>query len=142
MVALSSFYVRIYRAFLILVIVLNTIGILVIKFLLPKKNAVTYDLTANVVLLITCCIILILSLKYASVRFDKINKVLNVETLKNKFNIPSTDVISVERKSIVLCKITYKSGDLKKSLIFQPSIRMFFPFTDYPERIKDLLNKR
>ncbi|SDG27366.1 hypothetical protein [Epilithonimonas hungarica] len=142
MVVLSSFYVHIYRAFLILVIVLNTIGILVIKFLLPKEKAITYDLSFNIVLIIFCFIVLILSLKFASVSYDKKNKILNAKTLKSKFSIPSSDVINIERKSIILCKITYSNGDSKKSLIFQPSARMFFPFTDYPERIRKLLGEK
>lgn len=141
MVTLSSFYVHIYRAFLIFTIVINIMGILILEFLIPEKVALTYDLTFSIILIISCAIILIISLYWSSVQYDKKNKILSIKNLNRKFIINNNDIIKVERSFIFMCKIIYKEEVSKtsKSIVFLPSLREFFPLTDYPQRIRGLI---
>jgi len=139
MVVLSSFYVYIFRAFLIFTILINIIGIIIVKLLLPKDKAVTYDLTFSVMLIIVCIIILIIYLNLVYVSLDQKKSILNVKTLRNQFIIQNTNIIKVERVFFVLCKITYKERDKKKTIFFLPRIREFFPLVNFQKRIENLL---
>jgi len=139
MVTLSSFYVYIFRIFLIIAILINSIGVLIIKFFLPEDKAATYDLTPFIMLIIVCGIILMIFLNLHNVSFDKKNKTLNINNLKNKFIVSNNNVIKVERIFIFFCKITYKEETSQKSIIFLPSLRTFFPLLDYPQKIRDLI---
>ncbi len=139
MVTLSSFYLKIYKAILILVILFNFIGILALKFFLPEEKAITYDFTVSTMLIIICGIFLIICFGLANVSFDKNNKVMNIKKFNKIFTVNSHDVIKVERIFIFFCKITYTVGKSHKSFTFLPSFREFFPLLDYPQKISDLI---
>ena len=141
MVTLSSFYTHIYRVFLIITMIINFLGILIIKLFIPKEKAASYDLTPFVMLIIVCGIILIFFLKLANVNYDKENKILNIQYFKNNFTISSRNIVRVERIFIFLCKITYEDKTSQKSIIFLPSLRIFFPLFNYPQKIRDLIRE-
>jgi len=142
MVTLSSFYVYICRVFLIFAIGINSLGILFIKFFISKEKAETYDLSPNVIFMIVCGIILMICLNWDTVIYDKTNKVLNIKSFKNNFIVNSNDIIKIERVFILLCRITFKDKSAKRSILFLPSIREFFPLLNFPERIRELIGKK
>ncbi|UWX62171.1 hypothetical protein N0B40_07730 [Chryseobacterium oranimense] len=139
MVALSSFYLKIYKAILILIILFNLIGILALKFFLPEEKAKTYDLTVSTMLIIICGIFLIICFGLANVSFDKNNKTINIKRFNKAFIVNSHEVIKVERFFIFFCKITYAVGKSQKSFTFLSSFREFFPLSDYPQKINALI---
>lgn len=142
MVILSSFYVYVCRVFLIFAIGINSLGIFFIKFFISKEKADTYDLSPNLIFIIVCLTILIISLSWDNVIYDKTNNVLNVKSFKKKIIVHSNDIIKVERTFILLCRITYNDKTIKKSILFLPSIREFFPLLDFPQRIRELIGKK
>lgn len=139
MVTLSSFYLKIYKAVLILIILFNFIGILALKFFLPEEKAITYDFTVSTTLIIICAFFLIICFSLANVSFDKNNKTMNIRKLNKSFTVNSRDVIKVERVFLFFCKITYVVEKSQKSFRFLPSLREFFPLSDYPQKIRALI---
>ena len=140
MVNLSSAYTRIYRFLLIIIILPHVVGIMLIKYIMPKEIAETYNITDNLIFLLFCTIIFIFSLRFNSVSFDPKNKTLTINKFNGRKMISTNDIIEVKRYCIIACKVIFKEGNHYKSTIFQPSLRMFFPLTDYPSRIREMLN--
>ncbi len=140
MVTLSSIYLKIYKTLLASIISINLIGILIIRFLLPKEKSITYDLTVSTMLIIICGIFLIISFNFYSVNFDKTRKTLHFNKARRSFIVDNTNIIDIKRVFIFLCKINYKENNSQKSIIFLPSIRLFFPLLDFPDKIKKLIS--
>lgn len=139
MVVLSSFYVYIVRILAIFTIFINVIGILIIKFLLPKDQAITYDLTFPIMLIFMCSIILLIYLNLNYVSLNVKERQLTIKKLRKEKKINVNNVLKVERFFFLFCNITYKENNIRKSVVFLPKFREFFPFTDFPQRIKELL---
>lgn len=111
------------------------------KTIMPEDKAATYDLTPNVMLIIMCSIALIIYLNLSHVIFHEKKNELEIKTPRKNFLIKSENVIKVKRTAFLFCEIIYKDGNKRKSILFEPSFRKFFPFTDYPQKIKEILNK-
>ena len=140
MVVLSSFYTYILRFFLTLVIFLNVVGILYIKYLIPKEKSITYDLSQNFTFIIVCLLIFFLSSRLAIVKLDKKENSLIVKRfLTSSFIIKNKEIIDIEKVSLLTCKVIYKKNDVKKSVKFLPNLTLFFPLSNYPIEIKKML---
>ncbi|MDR2236363.1 MAG: hypothetical protein LBE92_09580 [Chryseobacterium sp.] len=139
MVTLSSYYLKIYKAILIFIILINLIGILSIKLFLPEKKAVTYDLTVSTMLIIICGIFLIICFGLVNIAFNKNNKTLNIRRFRKSFIVNGNDVVKIERFFIFFCKVTYVEDKLQKSFKFLPSLREFSPISDFTLKIEKLI---
>ncbi|AYZ37019.1 hypothetical protein EGY07_16375 [Chryseobacterium indologenes] len=139
MVTLSSFYLKIYKAILIFIVLINFIGILTIKFFLSEEKAKTYDLTVSKMLIIICGAFLLICFSLVEVIFNENSKIINITRFQKSFTINSNDVINVERFFIFFCKITYTEGKSEKSVKFLPSLRQFSLFSDFPRKIQELI---
>lgn len=128
------------RTVTILAIICNTTGVLLIKFVIPKDVAVTYDITPYVIFTIMCSIALLIYLNLAHVTFNPKQNELQIKTIRRNFKIESNQILKVKRTTFLLCEVIYKDGNSSKTLLFQPSIRQFFPFHDFPEKVRELLH--
>lgn len=140
MVVLSSFYIYIIRFFLVIVSILNFLGILFIRYFLPKEKSITYDLSQNFVLALICIIVLFISYRLVRVKFDKNRNILLVKRfLRSDFTIENKEILNIENVSLFTCKLIYRKNNIKKSIKFVPNLTLFVPFSDYPNEMKKML---
>lgn len=138
-VKLSSYFPKIFRAFLLLTILLNISGILFIKLLIPEDKAVSYDLALNYSLIAISLFTLVLSFNLPDIEFDKTNKIIILRYLWKKELINSRDVLAVEKVFPSKCKIIYKSKRSKKKVLFIPRISAHILLSDYLDHFEPLL---
>ncbi len=137
---LSSFYTKIYRLFLISIILLNVIGIVFIKFLIPNEKSENYDLSLNFGLIMISIFIFVISINLVNeVSFDSLNKNLIVKNFGKKIIINSNDIIRVEKVFPTKCRIVFKKNNIQKSILFIPNIPLNFSFSNYTDEIEKLL---
>lgn len=142
MVALSSNLIKVFRIILLVVISLNTSGVLIINFLLSTQKAKTYDLSLNYGLISICTFVFIISSKVANnVIYDKKAKVIIVNTLLKKTIINTDDILKIERVLPGKCKIVFKKNNIVKNILFIPKISRFSPLSNYVEKIKALIKE-
>lgn len=140
MVVLSSFYTYVIRFFLVMVIILNLIGILVIRYFISKDKSITYDISQNFAFIFVCVILLYVSSRLVSAKFDKKRNVLVVKRfLGNNFIIESKEILNIENVSLFICKLVYTKNDVKKSISFIPNLALFIPLSNYPDEMKKIL---
>lgn len=140
-VALSSSITKIIRSILIMTILLNSLGIFFIKFLIPKEKAITYNLSLNFALILISSFIFIISWNLVNVVFDKTNKKLIVKRFRKVNTIKSSDILKVEKVFPFKCRITYKSNNIQKNILFIPKILAFSPLSNYSDAITNLIKK-
>ncbi|GEM_PF-4574500 len=138
-VKLSSFFPKIFKVFLLVIMLLNISGILFIELFIPENKAITYDLTLNYSLIAICLFTLVISLNLPDVEFDKTNKKIVLRYLWKKEFINSKDVLTVKKVFPSKCKIIYQSKKTQKKVLFVPRISTFISMSNYLDHIESLL---
>lgn len=141
MVVFSSFYVYIVRVVVTFIISVNSIGILIIKFLLPEDQAVTYDLTFHIMLIFMSVLAALIVFNLSKVTWNFKDHQLIVQSVRKKKIIKASRVLKVERFFFLFCKITYRENHIRKTFVFLPKFREFFPFHDFPQRIEEVMHQ-